>query len=224
MQPLTREQAAWVVLYETQERKDSDEMGRYAKEGGSFTPCPAGLHVARCIKLIDLGTQHGEYEGKPNIRQQVVVQWEVPGETIDTDDGPQPMIVSKFYTNSLGERANLRTDLESWRGRAFSPEELGGFDLEKILGHPGMVNVIHNEKGKAQVKGVMPLPKGTTCPPAVNKPTAFWVEPWDDNAYLQLPDGFRKIIAQSDEFLALNGTGKPAVKAPATVGDDDIPF
>lgn len=203
-------------------------MGRYAKEGGTFTPCPPGLHVARCIRLIDLGTQHSMYEGKENVREQVIVQWEIPGETIDTDDGPQPMIVSKFYTNSLGERANLRADLESWRGRQFTPDELGGFDLEKILGVPAMVNVIHNDKGKAQVKGVMPLPRGTTCPPQVNPSSAFWLDPWDDGAFTALPEGFRKIIQQSDEFKRMAGTPDTVkAKAPATAGadfDDDIPF
>ena len=123
-------------------------MGRYAKSsGGEFQQCPAGTHVARCIKLIDLGTQHGEYQGKPTRREQIVVQWEVPGETIDTESGPQPMIVSKFYTNSLGEKANLRGDLETWRGLQFTPDELAGFDLMKILNAPALINVIHNEHG-----------------------------------------------------------------------------
>lgn len=203
-------------------------MGRYAKEtgGGDFQQAPEGSHVARCIKLIDLGTQKGEYQGKPIIREQVVIQWELPTETIDTDDGPKPMIVSKFYTNSLSEKANLRADLESWRGRQFTPEELDGFDLEKILGAPALVNVIHNDKGKARIKGVMSLPKGMTCPPAHNKPAAFWIDPWDDNAFAALPEGFQKIIQQSAEWADLNSTGRPRSSAPAKGGEveEDIPF
>lgn len=197
-------------------------MGRYAKEsGGDFKQCPPGVHVARCIKIIDLGTQHGEYQSKPTIREQVIIQWEVPGETVDTDKGAAPMIVSKFYTNSLGEKANLRADLEMWRGKQFTPEELGGFDLERVLGVPALVNVIHTDAGRARVKGVMSLPKGSACPPAHNEPTAFWLDPWDDNAFMALPEGFRKIIQQSDEFRAM--AGEPA-KAATVATDDDIPF
>lgn len=201
-------------------------MGRYAKEsGGDFKQCPAGTHVARFIKLIDLGTQHGEYQGKPTIREQVIVQWEVPGEVVETADGPQPMIVSKFYTNSLGEKANLRADLEMWRGKQFTPEELGGFDLMKILGAPCLVTVIHNDDGKARVKGVMALPKGTTCPTAHNAPSSFWIDPWDDNAFMSLPEGFRKIVAQSDEFKAMAGTPETtAATSKSDEPEDDIPF
>ena len=199
-------------------------MGRYAKDngGGDFQQCPAGTHVARCIKLIDLGTQRGEYQGKPTVREQVIVQWEIPGEVIDTADGPKPMIVSKFYTNSLGEKANLRADLEMWRGKQFTPAELGGFDLEAILGKPCLVTVIHNDTGKARVKGVMALPKGQACPPAINAPSSFWIDPWNDAAFQALPEGFQKIIAQSDEFRGLNAKadGKPAVAED----DESIPF
>lgn len=204
-------------------------MGRYAKEptgSGEFQQCPPGTHVARCIGLIDLGTQRGEYKGDVVIREQVVVQWEVPGETIETDDGPKPMIVSKFYTNSLSEKANLRADLEMWRGKQFTPEELGGFDLEAILGKTCLVTVIHNESGKAKVMGITSLPKGTTCPPAVNEPHAFWIDPWDDAAFMALPKGFRKIIEQSKEFRAFAGIGQPAQtpKQSADPVEDDIPF
>lgn len=201
-------------------------MGLIAKDGGGdFKQAPEGTHIARCIKLIDLGTQRGEYQGKPNVRPQVVVQWELPGELIDTDDGEQPMIVSKFYTNSLGEKANLRADLEAWRGKPFSPEELGGFDLNNILGKPALVSIQHNDKGKARVKGVMKLPNGMTCPSAINKASAFSMDPWDDNAYQLLPEGFRKIIAESDEFKGLNDPGDAAPsKAKASGPDDDIPF
>ena len=41
--------------------------------------------------------------------------------------------ISATYTLSLGERSNLRKMLESWRSRAFTPEELQGFDLEKVF-------------------------------------------------------------------------------------------
>jgi hypothetical protein len=202
-------------------------MGRFASDsgGGDFKPAPEGTHVARCIQLIDIGTHHGEYQGQPTVRNQVIVRWELPNETVETDDGQQPMIVSKFYTNSLGEKANLRKDLESWRSRQFTQEELDRFDLQNILGKPCMVSVIHNEKGKAKVTTVTALPKGTNCPPAANELAAFWIDEWDDNAYAALPKGFQELIAQSDEYKALNG-GKPSQRQPAAAGVDhnDIPF
>lgn len=201
-------------------------MGRYSSDtgGGDFAPAPEGTHVARCVQIIDIGTHHSSYEGKPTIRNQIIVRWELPHELIDTDDGQQPMLVSKFYTNSLGEKANLRKDLEAWRGKQFTPEELGSFDLETILGKPCIVSIVHNDKKKAKVTGVAGLTKGTTCPPAHNAPSTFWIDEWDDNKFAGLPKGFQALVAESDEYRA-------AFTPPANGGtrkvadlDDDIPF
>lgn len=91
-------------------------MSRYASDtgGGDFEQAPAGSHIARCVKLTDLGTQEGEYEGVKNTRNQVLCTWELPIELMD--DG-KPFLVSKFYTNSLVVKATLHRHLVSWRGR-----------------------------------------------------------------------------------------------------------
>jgi hypothetical protein len=57
----------------------------------------------------------------------------------------KPFTVSKFYTASLGEKANLRADLKNWRGRDFTDEELAGFEAKNILGKPCMLSVVETE-------------------------------------------------------------------------------
>jgi len=203
-------------------------MGRYASDtgGGDFKQAPAGSHVARCIKLIDIGTHHGEYQGAPTIRNQFICQFELPNETIEIDGEAKPLIVSKFYTNSLSEKANLRKDLESWRAQPFTNEELGKFDLANILGKPAMVSIVINEKGKAKVVGISKLPKGLECPPQVNPASQFWIEPWDDNAFHALSEGFQKMIMDSDEYKAAFTDPPPAKQSAKHVDplDEDIPF
>jgi hypothetical protein len=56
------------------------------------------------------------------------------------------MIIAKQFTLSLNEKANLRADLASWRGRDFTPEEIRGFDLKNILGHWAMISVTASER------------------------------------------------------------------------------
>lgn len=196
-------------------------MGRFAKDsgGGEYQQCPAGSHIAVCVGLVDLGTQHGEYQGKPVTREQIIIRWETPDELMD--DG-QPFLVSAFYTNSLGEKANLRKILEAWRGRQFTEEELKGFDLQNILGVACMLNVAHNDAGKARVQAVMALPKGTPKPKPHNPCKAFWIDEWDQAAFDELPEGFRKMIMQSDEYKAR--TGKPSGVIGLGGLQDDIPF
>ncbi len=211
-------------------------MGRYSSDTGGtdWTPAPAGTHLARFIKLIDLGTQHGEYLGKPKTQNQVLIQWELPMETIMTEDkGEQPLIVSRFYTNSLSEKAHLRHDLEAVRGKPFTVEELMSFDLNAVLGKPCIVTIAHvtkDGKTKAKVTAATAVTKGTTVPPIVNSPSAFWLDEWDDNAFEELPEGFRKIIAQSDEYKAMHAPSTAKSPPPPIRGvhpdplDDDIPF
>src|ERR1043165_7214119 len=94
----------------------------------SFEQPPSGSHAARCIAIIDLGTQRSTYEGEAQIKRQVIVRWELPTELMTTGDFQgKPFTVSKFYTASLHEKSGLRKDLASWRGRDFTPEELKGF-------------------------------------------------------------------------------------------------
>lgn len=205
-------------------------MGRFASDtgGGDFQPAPEGTHVARCIELIDIGTHHGEYQGAPTVRNQVIVRWELPNETIEIDGKPQPMIVSKFYTNSLGEKANLRADLTAWRGRAFTQEELMKFDLMNILGKPCLLTIVHNEKKKAKVSAVSGLAKGMTCPPQVNAMRSFWIDEWNGDVngepFASLPKGFKELIQQSDEYKEMAEPAPQRQAMPQGVDTEDIPF
>lgn len=184
------------------------QMGRMAKDtgGGDFPQAPTGTHMARCFRLIDLGTQHGEYQGQPNIRNQVLVSWELPTELME--DG-KPFAVSQFYTNSLSEKATLRHHLEAWRGRQFTEDELNGFDLMNILGKPCMVTVTANDKGKAKVNAVTGLPKGVSVPPQINPSSSFWIDEWDDEEFAKIPKGIQDIMKKSDEYREMVGEKLP---------------
>ena len=198
-------------------------MGRFAQENGGgsdFAPAPVGNHAGRCIRLIDLGTQTGEYQGKPITRNQVMVVWELPDELME--DG-KPFTVSKFYTNSLHEKAALRADLVAWRGRDFTSDELGKFDLESILGAPCLVNVVHTERGKAKVTGVAKLPKGMKIADAVNPLFSFWLDEFDAAAYETLGKGLQKIIAQSPEYRAATSSRSQPSGIPEPEMED-VPF
>ena len=108
-----------------------------------------GLKHAICYGIIDLGTQMGEWAGKPKETHQVLIQWELPKERIDIEfDGEtenKPRAISRKYTLSLGDKANLRRDLESWRGKAFTKAELDGFDITKLFGVNCILQIVQPE-------------------------------------------------------------------------------
>ena len=102
-----------------------------------YTPAPEGLHQAVCCDVVDLGIVATPWGDK----HQVELRWEI--EAINPDTGG-PHLVRQRYTASLGEKAKLRQALEPWRGRKFTPQELAGFDLEKLIGVNCQLQVVHN--------------------------------------------------------------------------------
>lgn len=203
----------------------------------SFEQPPTGSHAARCIAIIDLGTQRSTYEGEAQIKRQVIVRWELPTELMTTGDfAGKPFTVSKFYTASLHEKSGLRKDLASWRGRDFTPEELKGFDLKSVLGKACMLAVGLSEKGKAKVTSVMGLPKGITVPTQVNASFHFSLDAneFKDELFEQLSKGFKEMVVASPEYTQLmrrranpganEPTSEEARVAGAGYDDTDIPF
>lgn len=194
---------------------------------GDFEQPPIGTHVARCIKLIDIGTQRGEYQGKATMKRQVIVGFELPNELMTEGDyAGKPFTVSRFYTASLSEKANLRKDLANWRGRDFTPEELMGFDSKNILDKPCMLSLTPNDKGKVRITGVMALPKGTAVPPRVNPIVYLSLEhgEFDQATFDALSDGYKKLIKVSPEYASLTRPQQPQGKSAFADMDDDIPF
>lgn len=133
-------------------------MAIIAKGGGNYKLAPAGLHQAVCVDVVDLGEEKSERYGKT--QQKVRLVWQL-GE-LDPETG-KPFLISRKYTNSLGEKAILRKDLEGWRSRPFSKEELVGFDLERLLGVGAQLMVVHAEKEGgtfSNVQAIVPVAKG----------------------------------------------------------------
>ncbi len=125
-------------------------------------PFPLGMHHGICYSIIDLGHQAYEYMGEPKVARKVMLTFEVPAIRIEYEkDGQKvegPKVIGKEYTASLGERANLRKDLESWRSKAFTSEELEGFELSNLLGVNCLLNVVLNEKKTySKIAAITPL-------------------------------------------------------------------
>ncbi len=202
-----------------------------AKQSGEdFTPLPTGSHVARCIACISLGTQQSPMFPA---RFKIMLMFEVPGETVTIDGKPAPMTIQKEYTLSLSEKANLRHDVESWRGREFTPTELDGFDVGNVVGAPGMLSVIHktsaNKKVYANIASIVGLPRGVSCPPIWHKAIKYEIEAGEDATFKSFPQWIQKKIQACDEWTHPTGDqGESQAEAPqgeAPEGaDQDIPF
>ena len=219
-------------------------MAFYAEDsGGSFERCPPGMHLARCYRIIDLGTQRTEYMGQTKYLHKIMIGWEIHGMKDDgtplrMNDG-RPFAIFKNYTLSWSEKANLRLDLQSWRGRPFTREEMRRFDLTNVLGAWCMLNVIERpakagNKVYSNVDGVTPVPamiKQNGLPTAVNKNEMFHLDEPDMALFETFSDNLKTKIQSSPEWQKLAGVqqGQPQSSPAGAPGgfddvDDDIPF
>lgn len=206
--------------------------------GSDFQLSPAGNHLARCYRIVDMGsTVNPVYQTES---RKILISWELHGEDNEgnpmvTADG-KPLIASSSFTLSLSEKATLRKILESWRNKPFDLKELYGFDITALLDKWCMVNIVHEDNAKtgktyANVKAVSPVPqaiKKNGLPDGVNEVFSMSLEPedFDKTKFDKLSDALKNKIMQTKEYKKLNVTDaiNPAAKKELSNIDEDIPF
>jgi hypothetical protein len=178
--------------------------------GGNREVVPAGNHMARCYSMIEIGTVTETFLGESKTMHKVRIGWELPHEmrTFKEGEPEKPMAISKEYTLSMHEKATLRGDLQSWRGKAFTDEEAKAFDITALLGKPCMLNVIHKisadgSKTYANVASIAPMPKGVECPVQVNPTFEFSFSDFNAAKLESLPDFIKDKIKSSQQYAAL---------------------
>ena len=198
--------------------------------------CPAGNHLARCYRIIDLGTQKTVWNGVEQAKKQLMITWELHGEDADgnpllTDDG-KPLVISRRFTPSINKKATLRAFLVAWRGRDFTNEELEEFNLRNVIDKWCMVNITHNNKGEktyANVTSISAVPaalKKAGLPEGINPLVWFDIDEPDMKVYSEFPDYMKELISSSPEWrmredVGSNSAGKVTSNDEE---DEDIPF
>jgi len=172
-------------------------------KGSNYEACPTGMQSAVCVAVHDLGTQPG-FRGEPT--HKIGLVFELEARQTEGDYVGKRFLRSTTYTASLGDRANLRKDLESWRGKEFNAKELEGFDIEKLAGVNCTLNLVEKTTNSGKtcvvIANILPLTKGQKK--LVPEQPGFMPD-WMAEK-LSDPDINKSSIPSADDF------------------DDDIPF
>ena len=135
----------------------------------------ADLHNALCVFVEDVGWQKNHFDPEKPAQHKVLVFWELQAKMTDG----KPFMLSKRYTLSLHEKATLRHDLEAWRGKPFTEEEMDGFDIEKLIGVQCRLVVVHKatKQGgtRAEVSTIMKADPNAKMQ-RVNTTPPKWIE------------------------------------------------
>lgn len=199
---------------------------KVSDNGGKGFDLEPGIYEAVCFGLIDIGTQHGEWQGQKKLQHQAIIKFELLDETYDDENGDTcRMQFAQFYTLSLHEKAKLRKHLNGWRGREFTPEELKGFEMKNVLGKNCMLVIGHSESGKSVVESVSKFKKEPVK--AERELEYFSFEDFEGAFPEWMSDGIKNLCIKSDEYAAYakhsidSDTGHVASEP---IDDDDVPF
>lgn len=197
-----------------------------------------GNYTAVCYKMIHIGTVEDTYMSEKKEMDKLRIGWELVDEmrVFDESKGPQPLVIDKEFTLSLGDKATLRKFLKSWRGKDFTEKEAEEFDITRLVGAACLLNIIVKTKkdGSGQyndVEAATPLPKSIPKPKGINKPFILdFEENWSDEKFESLPDFIKDKLKTSHEYAELRSPGlvnTPAEPENVQTEDDisdDLPF
>jgi hypothetical protein len=186
---------------------------------GSPEPIGAGTHHGVCYTVVDLGTHHGEYQGKPIVKRQVQLGFEIPAERIEVDGKDLPRTMRAWYTFSMYKQAPLCKDIEAWQGKVFATQEdADNFELESLLGQNTLITSVINKNGYDKVQSLGMLMAGMETKKAENEFLYYSI----DEHGLAIPDNiYEKMVEKikaSDEYKELLNPSQPSDEPP--IGED----
>lgn len=178
-------------------------------KGGDFVAMPPGSQPARCYLVVDLGKQRTQFGD----RHEIVLGFESTTERLP--DG-RLLTCTQRYTASLSDKAKLREHLEGWRGRAFTKDELQGWDIRKVLGASCELNIVHNDRGYADVRGIAKARHDYGR--LENEPVCFMIDEWNQAMFDRLvPEWMRKAI---NARIVEEKKAEPVAAPPADEPED----
>lgn len=209
-----------------------------------YPPLEAGTYPARCVGVIDLGEQWTDYQGHKQIVPQISLVFQIPSETIEIKGEKMQRRMALTRTFSNHPSSKLRQNLEMWRGRKFTEEELVSFELSSIIGAPCVLTVTHTSNDKPKISAISRAGKSINVPEIPSK-DFFLFDIEDETSWDSLKQAgkwvwsklnesvtFTKMGYQVDEYgeIVTGISANDKLKAPSEsdftdIDDiDDLPF
>ena len=204
--------------------------------GSNYEPIAAGTYIARCYSMIHIGTVKESYMGEEKNVNKVRLTFELPTElkVFKEENGEQPQVISKEFTLSLAEKSNLRSFLNSWRGKALTDDECKSFDISVLAGKACTLSIIHKTskvsgKTYADIGSIGGVMKGMEVPEIINPLLIFSVANFNQKYFDSFPEFIKEKISSSLEYQAIKGTiyNDSKIEQPKNESEeekDDLPF
>ena len=156
-----------------------------------------GTHSAVCVGFIDIGTQKSEKFGD---RHQCLLRFEL----VDLSTKEKPVVMSRTMTYSGNAKSTLAKTLKAWLG----VKDAGEFEMENLLGKPGIVTIEHSETEKgnfANITNISAVRKGEKLKKPVSElKSLFLDDSYDAEVFESLPEWVQNKILDSDEYTEVS--------------------
>jgi len=184
-----------------------------------------GSYLARCVELVDLGTQHSEsplYGSQ--VAHKVMIGFELIADEVGAlvrDSKNETFVVRNEFTFSMNSKATLRKTIEAWTGTALTPEQADNFDFETLLGKLVVLQLSEqtSAKGTVFVKTTAYMATKRTGE-GVRPLVLFTLGSPDMTVFSNLPKYIQNKIQESDEWVDVDQAtavfDKPVTPAPAS--------
>lgn len=114
---------------------------------------PSGQFVAQCVDTIDLGESVESFAGQPD---KLVPKCALVFRTGERTPNGEYFDISREFTVSMGDKANLRKFLEQWRGKAYTNEQIEeGVPLHKLAGNHALLTVAPHTSKAGKVSAII---------------------------------------------------------------------
>lgn len=180
---------------------------------------PEGQFVAQCVDTIDLGERVEQFQNQPKkLALKCALVFRTGEKNEDTGDY---IDISREFTVSMGDLANLRKFLEQWRGKPYSPEQIeAGVPLHKLTANHGLVSVAHKTSGGGRTYANITACVGVPKQMAGNLPD--YVKGYTRADYWA--DRKTAYAAEARLFRAENGAAPSDDDFGPADDSDDLPF
>lgn len=182
-----------------------------------FKAHPEGQYVGQCVDAIDLGEHVHSFAGDESyIEQRCALVFRTGEKNEQTGDY---IDVSKEFTVSMGERANLRKFLEQWRGKPYTPEQIkAGVPLHKLTDNHGLLTIVQ-QQNKANTRTYAVIAACVGIPKMMASSTAQY-DDYTREAFWATRKA--EYAAEVAKFRATAVAIPASEEAPPV--DDDLPF
>ncbi len=174
----------------------------------------AGWQLGLCDRIVIMGPQETNW----GVKEKIWFRWSLPEHLLD--DG-RPMSVSKMYTFSMFEKANLCRDIQDWTDHEFADQqEADEFDVETLLGKQANLKIKHKKGDTRTYANVHTV---DTCTPKE-------VPDYDDPPFLYDVNDpatwghYEKLPNWIKDKIPAPGGQKAVAKQGDGFEDDSIPF